>query len=323
MRGFTSTSCSGFGVVLGQMVFGLKVLALIGCATTPAPEDAALPDAPLPRDAGMDMGSDTGPVRMDPILPSVSGTCPSFETSATVALSPAGIGTRQARIWVGPEAADMDGPLVFYWHGAGGSPDEAPYVLGDALAEITAAGGVVVAPVHDPDAGSLPWFLSTGSREDDLILADEAVACAQAQVGIDDHRIHAVGFSAGALHTTQMTFRRASYLASAVVYSGGLLTARAPATDAPDARFAVMMLVGGESDQVVIRFDNTTANYLTIVERIGHFGFACDHGMGHTVPTAARASAWQFLSAHPYGAYPAAYAAGLPEGFYAPCVLPD
>jgi poly(3-hydroxybutyrate) depolymerase len=301
----------------------VMLFVLGACTTTPAAEDAPTDVPPEPRDAGMDMGTDTGPVRMDPALPSASGSCPSFETSATLSFSPAGIGTRQARIWVGPEAADADGPLVFYWHGAGGSPDEASYVLGDALTAITEAGGVVVAPVHDPAAGSLPWFLSTGSRLDDLLLADEVIACAEAGIGIDDHRIHAVGFSAGALHTTQMTFRRASYLASAVVYSGGLLTARPPETDAPDARFAVMMLFGGESDQVVIRFDNTTANYLTIVERIGHFGFVCDHGMGHTVPTAARASAWSFLDAHPYGAYPAAYVEGLPSDFYAPCALAD
>gem|GEM_PF-951256 len=183
---------------------------LLACSVTPAPEDAATDAPPEPRDAGMDMGTDTGPVRADPALPTASGACPSFDAPATLSFSPAGIGTRQARIWVGPEAAGMDGPLVFYWHGAGGSPDQAPYVLADALTAITEAGGVVVAPVHDPEAGSLPWFLSTGSREDDLLLADEIVACAEAGVGIDDHRIHAIGFSAGALHTTQMTFRRAT-----------------------------------------------------------------------------------------------------------------
>ncbi len=295
----------------------------VACSTTPAPDDAATDDVPAPRDAGTDLGVDTGPVRMNPALPSASGTCPSFLTSGTLSFAPAGIIARQARVWVGPEAADADGPLVFYWHGAGGSPDEASYVLGDALSAITEAGGVVVAPVHDPEAGTLPWYLSTGSRLDDLILADEIVACAEQEIGIDDHRIHTVGFSAGALHSTQMTFRRAAYLASAVVYSGGLLTARAPETDAPDARFAVMMLVGGPSDQVVIRFDTITQNYLTIVERIGHFGFVCDHGMGHTVPTSARSSAWQFLSDHPYGTYPAAYVDGLPSGFYSPCALPE
>jgi len=119
---------------------------LLACSVTPAPEDAATDAPPEPRDAGMDMGTDTGPVRADPALPTASGACPSFDAPATLSFSPAGIGTRQARIWVGPEAAGMDGPLVFYWHGAGGSPDQAPYVLADALTAITEAGGVVVAP---------------------------------------------------------------------------------------------------------------------------------------------------------------------------------
>lgn len=307
------------------LLFGL-VPALAGCdgpsAPPPPPMLDAGPERPdAPRiDAGP---TDAGPVRADPILPTAAGTCPDFSAAGTVTVSPAGTGPRQVRVIASDAATALDGPLVFYWHGAGGSPAEAEYALGTAaLAAVLDAGGIVVAPVHDPAAGSLPWFLSIGSREDDLFVADEVVACAEATAGIDEHRIHAIGFSAGALHTTQMSFRRASYLASVVTYSGGLLNPRTPPPlDAPDARFAAMMLHGGPDDVVVVAFEETTANYLTVVRRNGHFGFVCAHGLGHTVPPAARDGAWAFLDAHRYGVQPPPYASGLPPGFYAPCAL--
>lgn len=288
-------------------------------------DDAAVADdafvVPTP-DAGP---VDAGPLRMEPTLPAATGTCPAMDTTGTVTVTPAGLPARPAQIWVGPEAASVDGPVVFFWHGAGGSPSEAPYALGDALAEITAAGGIVIAPAHDPAAGTFPWFLTAGgAREDDLEVADELVACAEASIGIDERRVHAVGFSAGALHTTQMSFRRASYVASVVVYSGGLIGLRPPPrTDAPDGRFAAMILFGGESDQVVVNFANASRNYLQYLDtNPGYFGFLCDHGLGHTVPAAARPSAWRFLQDHPYGMHPHAYEeTGLPEGFYAPCTL--
>ena len=84
--------------------------------------------------------------------------------------------SRRANIWVSEAAQTLDGPLVFYWHGAGGSPLEAPGVLGPAQAEVLAQGGIVVALTHAAP-GSLPWYLSVGAEETDLVFADEAVAC--------------------------------------------------------------------------------------------------------------------------------------------------
>ena len=270
-----------------------------------------MPDAPRP---------DAGPVQMDPILPTVRGPCGDFSTTGTVMLQGPGGTTRSANIWVSEAAQTLDGPLVFYWHGAGGSPLEAPGILGAAQAEILAQGGIVVALSHDPAAGALPWFLSSGTDQTDLVFADEALACAEQDIGVDSHRIHGVGFSAGALHLSQMAFYRAGYLASAVTYSGGLIL-RAPETNPPNARTAVMALHGGPRDIVVVSFEDATARLVPALRRDGHFVFVCDHGRGHTAPTAARPFAWQFLQAHPYGMQPPAYAAGLPAGFYAPCTL--
>jgi predicted esterase len=312
------------------------VVSLSACSdpgTTP-PIDAAVPmddayaeDAFVPPvDVGPDawIPTDAGAIRTTPTFPSAAGACPDMTTSGTVMVHPSGIPARSAQIWVSSAAATMDGPLVLVWHGAGGSPSEAPYILGmTQVNAILAAGGIVIAPSHDPANTQLPWFLDTGSREDDLFVADELVACARAAVGFDEMHVHSVGFSAGALHTAQMSFRRASYLASVVTYSGGLFNGLAPPPrDAMDARFAAMILYGGPDDVVLVSFDRASHQYLQALQIAGDFGFVCNHGMGHTVPPAAQPSAWQFLQDHPYGMTPHAYADGLPSGFYAPCALP-
>jgi predicted esterase len=322
--------------MIARAWIGIAGLSLVGCGGEAVMDtDAAVGgDAASVTDAGVEAAdaapseadagpNDAGPLRMDPLMPSATGTCPDMTTTGAVTVSPMGLAPREVRIWVGEEAAESDGPLVFFWHGAGGSPTEATYALGAAVEEITAAGGIVVAPVHDPAAGTFPWFLTAGGmREDDLVIADEVVACAERSIGIDEHRIHAIGFSAGALHTAQMSFRRASYVASVVLYSGGLISSRMPRTDAPDARFAAMILFGGERDEVVINFATASQSYLDVLSRgPGYFGFLCDHGMGHTVPSAAIPHAWRFLEDHPYGMHPHAYEDGLPEGFYAACSL--
>lgn len=305
---------------------------VVAACSDPAPaavdafaDDAAAPvDAYVRPDVGPDawVPTDAGAIRTTPSFPDATGTCPDLAAGGMITFAPAGIPTRPVRLWVSDAAATMDGPLVFVWHGAGGSPNDATIILGDALNEIVAAGGIVAAPAHDPANTQLPWFLDLGMQEDDLLVADEVLACARASLGFDEAHVHSVGFSAGALHTSQMSFRRASYLASVVTYSGGLVSPRPPTRDAADARFAAMILSGGPGDVVIVNFQQTSQTYLRAIQVAGDFGFVCDHGMGHTVPAAARASAWQFLQDHPYGQVPHAYAEGLPAGFYEFCALP-
>lgn len=282
-----------------------------------------------PSVAGVDGGqADAGEAEADagfvpaaaPTLPSVTGTCPDFTTSGLITLSPSGIPPRDVQLWISDAAATLDGPLVFYWHGTGSRPEEAEYGLGpetiDAILEL---GGMVIAPTHDPAAGDFPWFLTVGNDDDDLLVADEALACAIETVGVDVARIHSIGMSAGGLHTTQMSYRRASYLASVVTYSGGLIAARRPPTDEPDNRFAALVFHGGESDVVVISFQEASERYWQMLTDRGHYAAICDHGGGHDIPIDARASVWQFFQDHPYGAYPSPYAGGLPAGFFADC----
>ena len=216
-------------------------------------------------------------------------------------------------------AAVKDGPLVFFWHGAGGSPDEADFGLGKAIDAIIAAGGIVAAPFHDPAAGDLPWFYSLGgTRDDDLLVADEVLACVRASVGIDTRRIYSLGFSAGAIHNTQFAARRSGYVASIVVYSG----ARLNTPDEQDASniYPALLFHGGPSDQVFLAFDKTTLQYEQALKDEGHTAIVCNHGMGHTVPADGRDAAWQFLQDHPFAETPEPYEDGLPAVFPAYCI---
>ncbi|MBI4955911.1 MAG: hypothetical protein HY908_28080 [Myxococcales bacterium] len=251
-------------------------------------------------------------------LPAATGSCPSFAPGSNV-FSPAGTAPRETLVWA--TAGAGDGPLVFFWHGAGGSPDEAPYVLGDdALAAILDLGGAVVAPYHDPDAGDLPWYLALGGQFDqDLRVADEVLACARATRGVDLRHVHSVGFSAGAMHTEQFAARRSGYLASVVAYSGAQIGV--PPIQDPRNRYPALLFVGGPSDVVGVSFAAATASYRQWLAAEGHFSVLCDHGLGHTVPSDGRAGAWRFLADHPFGASPEPYAGGLPAAFPSYCAL--
>lgn len=297
-----------------RWLFVTLAFSLLGC-------DSSSPgaDASAARDAG---GTDAGAlIATEPTLPSVTGTCPDMSAPGTVTVSPAGTAPRPVMLWVSEAAASLDGPLVFYWHGAGSRPEEARVGLGDAMIDrILALGGMVVAPTSDPGSGDFPWYLTTGSAEDDLLVADEVVACAIETVGIDTMRIHSAGMSAGGLHTSQMGFRRASYIASIVAYSGGLLAGR-PRTDDATSRFAALLFHGGPDDIVIVSFQPATEDLFAELDGRGHFAAICDHGMGHRIPTDAHDSVWQFLQDHPFGAVPSPYAGGLPAGFYPACAL--
>ncbi len=251
-------------------------------------------------------------------IPSPTGACPDFK-SGTITLSPAGIAPRTARVWMTDAAKTMHGPLVFYWYATGSSTNEVPYSLGTVLTQIQAAGGIVIAPVSDPNAGQFPWYLVSSTKDDDLRVADEALACAMQKVGVDPRHIHSMGMSAGALMTSQMSFRRSSYLASVVTYSGGI--DQAPAYQDSSNLFAAMIFFGGPTDNVYnYDFQAASQRYKTKLAGDGHFAFLCNHGMGHAIPSAA-ASVWAFFQAHAFGTKPSPYAGGLPPSFPSYCAL--
>src|SRR4051812_39665265 len=56
-------------------------------------------------------------------IPTPTGACPDF-TSGKNTFSPAGIAPRDVLLWFSDAAGTTPGPLVFFWHGAGGDPSE-------------------------------------------------------------------------------------------------------------------------------------------------------------------------------------------------------
>ena len=123
-------------------------------------------------------------------------------------------------LWVGSKAATATGPIVIYWHATGTTYSEAQEALGDNIATITGLGGVVASAVSTTSTGTntgdAVWY--TG----DINWADFIIACAIEQLNIDTTHIHAAGYSAGALQTGYMWYARSGYLASTIVYSGGV-----------------------------------------------------------------------------------------------------
>jgi predicted esterase len=213
-------------------------------------------------------------------------------------------------------AAAKDGPFVMYWYGTGGNPQQVLQALTmEGLQRIKDAGGVVIAPVHN-STGSFPW-ISDADPNTDLTLMDDLIACAQSKVGIDARRVHALGFSAGALFTAQASFKRASYLASVATYSGGGMGT----FDPPDGKFAAMIFYGGPNDMVLVKFADASKQYYDALTAAGHFAFMCNHNGGHMIPPVGQ-NVVQFFFDHPFGTDPSPYkSAGLPAGFPTYCML--
>jgi predicted esterase len=143
------------------------------------------------------------------------------------------------------------------------------------------------------------------------------IGCAQEKIGIDPRRVHSLGFSAGALFTSQLSFARSSYIASVATYSGGGSAAPEDASN----KFPAMIFFGGPNDMVVVNFQEQSQIYLDALRGNGQFAFLCNHGRGHSIPADAAPNVVKFFLDHPFGTNPSPYASGLPAGFPAYCTL--
>jgi poly(3-hydroxybutyrate) depolymerase len=258
-----------------------------------------------------------------------AGACPEFQ-QGLLTFNPA-TGPREVEVLMTSNAMTQDGPIVFGWHATDGTPNQAIGWFGaEQIVELNALGGILVAPYREPNASTRPWYYTPegpGDADNDMLLMDEIVACAIEKVGIDQRHIHAYGMSAGGLMTVQVGYRRSSYVASVVVYSGGQV-ADVPNQD-PTNKFAAMVVHGGATDVSSvdgITYQPASETYVTNLKAAGHFAFLCNHNSGHTDPAVlveadqAHSSAWQFLQDHPFGAA-SPYAAALPQGFWSDCAL--
>jgi poly(3-hydroxybutyrate) depolymerase len=292
-------------------------------AMSPVTDSGTLvPDASA--DASADAATAT-PMPDPKYLVPATGPCPEF-TDGYATFHPGGV-ERSVLLYMSDAAKSMDGPLIFSWHSTLPGPETSNLWLGDAqIEEIKAQGGIIAAPSTSDPSATRPWDHTPlgPSGDNDELLMDEIVACANEKVGIDLRRIHAVGMSAGGQKTAQVSLRRSGYIASVVVYSGGLPAGDHPPDQNPDNKFSAMILYGGPTDISPVDAENYTdaSNaYLDELKAEDRFGFLCNHGGGHSVPSDSQASAWRFMQDHPYGTHPSPYANGLPDGFLSYCSL--
>jgi poly(3-hydroxybutyrate) depolymerase len=280
----------------------------------------------MPIDAGSPVTM-SAPSPNPKFLVPASGPCPEFH-DGYVMFAPDGVQRRVLLYATGKTG--LHGPLLFSWHSTLPNPEDAVTWIGQSVIdEIKAQGGIVAAPTTGYPNETRPWDNTPQGAQNtdgDQRLMDEIVACAISKVGIDVRRIHATGMSAGGLKTAQVSLRRSGYVASVVVYSGGLTKGNNPPDQDPANPVAAMILYGGASDISPVDgivYTDASHNYRNIMAAKGGFAFLCNHGGGHSVPRDSQASAWKFLQDHPFGTKPSPYAMTLPQGFLRYCSLDD
>src|SRR5260221_53681 len=224
-------------------------------------------------------------------------------------------------IWAGTKpASGPGGPVVFYWHGTGTNGQEATSGLSAAgIQEAVAQGGVVASfeasTGKGTNTGDLVWY--TG----DFDVADQILACAIQLLNVDTHRIHTAGYSAGGLQVGAMAYLRSGYLASVIVYSGGVLF---PQQQNPNAIPASLGAHGAPgSDALILDFGTITTDYLKGVKAKGAFVIDCNDGSSHIDVLkrfAVAPNGWKFFKDHPYKKKPEPYTS-LPAGWPSYCQI--
>lgn len=241
------------------------------------------------------------------MLPTPKGTCEDFRTGVMK------FNGMQVQIWAGAPAAAPGGPLLIYWHGTGTSADEAVSGFGQAgINDVMAQGGIVASFIDTTMQGSVSggtiWYSG------DLDVADEIVACAIEKQKIDVTRIHSSGYSAGGLQTGAMVTQRANYIASGLIYSGGVI---AFGPGAGSSNVPPIMCAHGATGSDVLGLDFAMAceSLETQTTMKGGFAVDCNDGGAHIdilTRFAPASFGYKFLTTHPYGTKPSPWMGMLP-----------
>jgi predicted esterase len=217
------------------------------------------------------------------------------------------------------------GPLLFTWHGTGGSGTQALGQLPQSVQQdIVSQGGIVIAPSDNGqvrEGQDVTLILGVWYDVGDLKYADQIVACAVQNHNIDPRRIYVTGCSAGGLMAGAMVLQRSKYIAAAAPNSGGTVLTTGQLQD-PQRVPAVFSMHGGTGDNVIVNFADTTHNLENILKPSGAFLVECNHNMGHCgAPASLHEQAWQFMKVHPFSTKPSPYAGGLPATFPSYCTI--
>jgi predicted esterase len=208
--------------------------------------------------------------------------------------------------------------VLFLYHGAGDNAENFANAF-DAEGISDAFDAVVIVPYATGDY-AFEWSILANDEEDvDLALFDDVLSCLDSTHNIDNTKVFATGFSAGALWTGLLLSRRAEYLAAATTFSGGiqdrvgLYTFQDPSWPLP-----VLSTHGGPTDEVLIKFQEATENLTERLVDGGSLVVLCTHTQGHTVTNELYSAGLNFLFAHQFGKT-SPFAAGLSNEWPATC----
>lgn len=260
---------------------------------TPPGDGTTLPSAP-----------DSGPA---PKIPEVTGECPEIK-NGTIMVG----GHRNIMITAGEP--NKKGALIFYWHGTGSTAEgEIGRLPRDMVDDIVSTGGIIAGMNGSGSPRGKGDCSGTGTHNmADFDAADQLVACAVKNHGIDPRRIYSAGCSAGGLQTGCMAAQRSSYMAAVAPNSGGFVSPQAWQDDhAP----AVMTMHGAAGqDVVIVDFSNTSRTFDMSAKQHGSFVVNCDHGGGHcALSDELKKAYWQFFKDHPFGIEQSPWANGIPS----------
>jgi len=276
-------------------------------------------------DAGMDVpGPDLGP---QPSAPKeyTEGHCPAFAAGKNDFFSAGRKRTAYVYLPEQPKGA----PVVFIFHGQGDSGSSIATYFG--ASNITKKyGAIVVSPAYCCansgtdccDMMSVWGYMPFSDHEPDLALFDDILSCLDEQFDIDNTRVYATGFSAGALWTTFLLLNRSDYLAATAIFSGGV--GQVCDWVLPAYRTAALLAWGGEQDTYTgfIKFYEMMPALGDKLTEAGHFVAECDHGLGHTMPYGSPAWALEFLTAHKWSDGSSPFVHGLSDTFPDYCTIP-
>jgi predicted esterase len=300
--------------------------------TTPTPAGPTTPP-PSMRDASVTLpidDSDAGdwfPWQTDQPkpthLPAVRGQCPDLTGSDTYVFGEPRSRTLSVDIYIAPDARSrtgVPGPLILYFHAVGSSSAEVITGLGqNAIDAVVDLGGVVASfnAKLCPSCGGaddVVWY-----EQDDAVI-DQVVACAIDQAHIDTRRIHALGFSAGAMHSLHLALVRSDYIASVISYSGGRVAPTPDTPQDPSNHVPVLLSYGRVGlDFAGVDFPTLSLQWYDEFTAKGWYTMLCDHQGGHSIPGDLVPDAIRFLVDHSYKFAPEPYAGGVPGSFPAYC----
>ncbi len=259
-------------------------------------------------------GGSPPPTGPGPELPAIEGECPDFMNGSTIMVA----GHRGIAISAGEPG--KGGPLLFYWHGTGGSAQEAMRTLpADVRTDIISSGGIIAAFNGSQSSGTAGDCSGTGAHNmADFEAADQIAACAVRDHGIDSRQIYTTGCSAGGLQSGCMAQMRSSYLAAAAPNSGGIVRSQPWQNDHSPAIFTMH---GGPSDMVLVAFSTTSRTLDMAAKTHGSFVVNCDHGGMHCrAPADLQSAAWKFMKDHPWGFTDSPWETAIPAGVPSYCM---